>query len=75
MGLEDALVLTETLREIDDLEVALETFAKRRYDRVTTIARNSAAVCDLLLGGPLVDGEQFFAPFDDIVLRLLAEKP
>lgn len=70
MGLEDAWVLTETLREFDDLDVALDQFAKRRYDRVRTVVRNSVAICDVLL-----EGQESVEQFEDAVMKVLAEKP
>jgi naringenin degradation protein FdeE len=46
MGIEDGVVLAETLAEENDLPTALAAFMRRRYERVRTIAQASITISE-----------------------------
>lgn len=47
IGVEDALVLAEELARAEDVEVALQAFTERRYERCRLVVENSIALGEL----------------------------
>ena len=51
IALEDGIVLGELLAAEDELDVALESFIERRYERCRMVVENSARIGQLELTG------------------------
>jgi len=50
MGIEDAVVLAESLAQIGAVEAALAQFAARRFPRASLVVRNSVQLCEWEVG-------------------------
>ena len=51
IGIEDAIVLAEELDHRDSIELAINAFQHRRWDRCRMVVENSASLCEIEISG------------------------
>ncbi|WP_427968753.1 FAD-dependent oxidoreductase [Altererythrobacter sp.] len=72
MAVEDAIVLANELGKHEDVEVALEAYRGRRYERCRYIVESSLAICHGQLGkGPPVDNHKATAEMFAVVSQAI----